>query len=272
MFEEIIDFHQRKICNIFQNNKLTHIDEINGSSEIPHWVKAYFTAQLNFEIFKLRRDVETYILFDFAVDEIKESWQAFEYALKTKSKIDIQTIENWINDATKLYINYLIRPRFTIVNYIFRDDIENSIENIRRSLPFFDNYQYLFNEIANYIDKFEESGRYSISKREFTQAINQIDDNFFKDKSVDEIADIFDPLCDFFNIYNYDYKFLPIAALKIYFNDKNWESIEDSLMKIQKQTNAILWTKSQVVEFLKNYANIDFENATNNQIPLFNEN
>jgi len=272
MFEEIIDFHQRKFRNIFKSNQLTHIDEINGSSEIPHWVKAYFDAQLNFEIYKLRRDVETNLLFDFAVDEIRESWRAFEYTLKTKSQIDTQTIENWINDATKLYINYLIRPRFTIVTYIFKDDIENSIENIRRNLQFFDNYQYLINEIANYIDKFEESGRYSISRREFNQAINQIDDEFFKNTSIQEVSEIFEPFFDIFNIRNYDYQFLPIAALMIFLNDKKWGAAERALTEVQKKTNATLWTKPQVLGFLENYKNIDFDNAVSEQIPLFKEN
>ncbi|HRS02667.1 MAG TPA: hypothetical protein P5545_09000 [Bacteroidota bacterium] len=157
-----------------------------------------------------------------------------------------------------------------MTNFIFKEDDEISIEKIKQKLTFFNEYQYLKDGIYDYINNYESN--YNFNRKNFYQAIANIDDNYFRNKSVDEIADIFDPLCNFFNINNYDYKFLPIAALKIYFNDKSWASIENALLKIQRKTNAILWTKSQIIEFLKNYENIDFENATNNQIPLFNGN
>jgi len=100
--------------------------------------------------------------------------------------------------------------------------------------------------------------------------INEIESEFFKTKTADEIVDILDPLFEFFNIYNYEDEFLPISALKIFIEDNNWKSLESALIETQKRTNAILWTKAQVKEFLGNYSNIDFENARSNQIPLFN--
>ncbi|HPD33543.1 MAG TPA: hypothetical protein PKV40_04295 [Candidatus Kapabacteria bacterium] len=270
MFEEIIEIQKNRILQLFENNYLTNIGEINNCNDIPNWVKTYFNSNIYLEIYKLENDISAKEFIDLSIDEIGKSWQAFEDSLKTQAKIDLQIIEKWVDEAIHLYINYLIRPRFTLTNFIFKEDDELSIEKIKQKLIFFNEYQYLKDGIYDYINNYESN--YNFNRKNFYQAIANIDDNYFRNKSVDEIADIFDPLCNFFNINNYDYKFLPIAALKIYFNDKSWASIENALLKIQRKTNAILWTKSQIIEFLKNYENIDFENATNNQIPLFNGN
>ncbi|MCE5305885.1 hypothetical protein LLG34_09320 [bacterium] len=270
MFEKIIEFHQNEILQIFAKYKLQYFDEINDCQEIPQWLKNYFNAKINSEIYNLKLYCFANNWFDLSTPEIAATWSAFELAMNSKAKFDFRTINSWVLEATQNHINFLIRPCWTLLNFIFKENIELPISIIRQRLLYFDNYQYLLGGIGIYLDENELNPNNLISKEQMNLLINEIEREFFKTKTADEIVDILDPLFEFFNIYNYEDEFLPISALKIFIEDNNWKSLENALIETQKRTNAILWTKAQVKEFLGNYSNIDFENARSNQIPLFN--
>ena len=272
MFEEIIEIHKNKILSIFKNNNITYLEDIEKSNDVPHWIKKYFIAKFNNEIHKLKSLISENSLFDTSNDEVQSAWQSYELAIKSNSKLEYVTLNDWINEAILHYFNFLIRPRFTLVNFIFQNDYEKSVDYIINQLSYFESSHYLINQLNFYFDNYKNNAGNSISKREFQNIIKEIDDDYFKNKTPDEFFELFDPICDFFNIENHTQQFLPVSAFKIFLSDKNWNEIENALIEIQHKTHSVLWTKAQVIEFLNNYNNIDIENMISNQIPLFNEN
>ena len=272
MFEEIIEFHHKKILKIFENNEIAYFYEIENNEGIPNWIKAYFNAKINLELHNSLNQISEYLPFEIPDFEVQNAWQSFELTLKSNAKFDSNTIDKWIIEAIQNYLNFLIRPRFTLINFIYQNNFNLFTDYIKNQLSFFPSSHYLIEEVNSNLDNLHNNSESMLSKVDFKKLIDKIDDNYFRNKTPGEFCDIFDPIYDIFNIVNSEQKFLPISALKIIFSDKKWYALENALISIQQKTQSILWTESQVIEFLNNYNNIDFDSIINNQIPLYNQN
>jgi len=157
--------------------------------------------------------------FDTNKESIKNLFSNIDAEYIYNSRFPIAIFYEVVESAVKFKINYLLKPRDTIVSFIYKKEKHKQIDEIKRLLFYFSDYSYLVNSIVQEIDNLQEN---SISFFKFQELVERIDNEFTASLTVDSFADAIKPFFNYYNINgkNLDETDIPIDFIDIFLFDK----------------------------------------------------
>lgn len=228
MFEKEIkfigDFCFNQVKSLGSNFTL---DKITNAGVHPAVVQ-YISAELDFMIYSDRRKLLQQSYFDYAGKEIFEHFQKISDEIKKHKKISLDDSKKLIFQAVSFNINYLVRPRWSLMKLIFNDQPVISVEEMKMLLNYLYYYEYFKKVLKGYISK---RNLVQISSTEFDILLNKIDNELLNSDQHQVISNSFTSMGDFFNVGGADKNRLPITAVEIFCKEKN---LVDLLLKLKK--------------------------------------
>ncbi len=228
MFEKEIkfigDFCFNQVKSLGSNFTL---DKITNAGVHPAVVQ-YISAELEFMIYSDRRKLLQQSYFDYAGKEISDHFQKISGEIKKHKKISIEDSKKLIFQAVSFNINYLVRPRWSLIKLIFNDQPVISVEEMKMMLNYLYYYEYFKKVLNGYISK---RNLVQISSTEFDILLNKIDDELINSNQHQVITNSFTSMGDFFNVGGVDKNRLPLSAVEIFCKEKN---LVDLILKLRK--------------------------------------
>ncbi len=228
MFEKEIkfigDFCFNQVKSLGSNFTL---DKITDAGVHPAVVQ-YISAELEFMIYSDRRKLLQQSYFDYAGKEISDHFQKISGEIKKHKKISIEDSKKLIFQAVSFNINYLVRPRWSLIKLIFNDQPVISVEEMKMMLNYLYYYEYFKKVLNGYISK---RNLVQISSTEFDILLNKIDNELINSNQHQVITNSFTSMGDFFNVGGVDKNRLPLSAVEIFCKEKN---LVDLILKLRK--------------------------------------
>ena len=228
MFEKEIkfigDFCFNQVKSLGSNFTL---DKITSAGVHPAIVQ-YISAELDYMIYSDRRKLLQQSYFDYAGKEISDHFQKISSEIKKHKKISLEDSKKLIFQAVSFNINYLVRPRWSLMKLIFNDQPLISVEELRMLLNYLFYYEYFKKVLSGY---FLKRNLVQISSTEFDILLNKIDNELINSNQHEVISNSFTSMGDFFNIGGVDKNAIPLNAAEIFCKEKN---LADLILKLRK--------------------------------------
>jgi hypothetical protein len=203
------------------------LDKITTAGVHPAIVQ-YISAELDFMIYSDRRKLLQQSYFDYAGKEISDHFQKISGEIRKHKKISLDDSKKLIFQAVSFNINYLVRPRWSLIKLIFNDQPVISAEEMKMMLNYLYYYEYFKKVLNGYISKRK---LVQISSTEFDILLNKIDNELINSNQHQVISNSFTSIGDFFNIGGVDKNRLPLSAVEIFCKEKN---LVDLILKLRK--------------------------------------
>ncbi|MCW9066280.1 MAG: hypothetical protein OQJ78_08270, partial [Ignavibacteriaceae bacterium] len=155
-------------------------------------------------------------------------FQKISGEIKKHKKISLEDSKKLIFQAVSFNINYLVRPRWSLIKLIFNDQPVISVEEMKMMLNYLYYYEYFKKVLNGYITK---RNLVQISSTEFDILINKIDNELINSNQHQVISNSFTSMGDFFNVGGVDKNRLPLSAVEIFCKEKN---LADLILKLRK--------------------------------------
>jgi len=204
-----------------------NLDKIISAGVHPAVVQ-YISAELDYMIYSDRRKLLQQSYFDYAGKEISDHFQKISSEIKKHKKISLDDSKKLIFQAVSFNINYLVRPRWSLIKLIFNDQPLISVEEMRMLLNYLYYYEYFKKVLNGYILKRNLT---QISSTEFDILLNKIDNELINSNQHQVISNSFTSMGDFFNVGGVDKNRLPLSAVEIFCTEKN---LVDLVLRLRK--------------------------------------
>lgn len=228
MFEKEIKFigdfsfnQIRSLGNSFTLEKMI-------STGIHPAIVQYISAELEYMIYSDRKRLLQQSYFDYTGKEISDYFQKISGEIKKQKKISVDDAKKLIFQAVSFNINYLVRPRWSLIKLIFNDQPVISVEEMKMMFNYLYYYEYFKKVLIGYIEK---RNLLQLSSTEFDIILDKIDRELLNSNQRQVISNSFTSIGDFFNIGGVDKTLLPLSAVEIFCKEKN---LLDLIVKLRK--------------------------------------
>lgn len=197
------------------------------ASSMPLAIKRMFEADIDIWVREERERLLQSPHFRYDEEEMQTLFEqigtrAREHAFFTSAEYTAALDKN-----VKLIFNYICRPQWTLVKYLFAEREHAAADDLLEALKIFWHYEYYQVILREY---FEKKNIAVINVKKFSELIEQIDLEVIRNFDSRKTAHLSEPLFELFNIGAMsDDAMAPIEALSIFFDDKNISSIVERL-------------------------------------------
>ena len=205
-------------------------------------LKAYFRARI-WQLLQQERQTEV---------RSKRLPYALPEVMRLQDQIDILLVYNYtfgqhdftlmLDHAVHFQFNFLCRPQWTLLSFIFENQRRRPTSDIRRKLEYCVDYAYYAEIIKRYID---DRGLAELTYEEFGDVLKKIDEEIVARHSSVELALMTRPILRFIDPAREhgdrplaDAK-IPINAAIVFFEDKQLNQIKDRL-ELERDSNGLV--------------------------------
>lgn len=221
--EKLINIIKSKTIGFEKKIKLNQIIETG----IPKSIKNYFYLESEALLYRenyFRIDRER---FDVTSPEVKRAVLNFDEILKLNCVFLRNEFILLLEKSVSLELNFLSKPRWTLIKFIYKDANSKSIDEIAALMRYFVDYSYYNDILLGYLAK-KDIQRVTIS--DFDKLIKKIDASLIKRYSPRETALMAKPLLDFLNYSNnVKSKNIDIDPLILFYEDKELFGVTSAL-------------------------------------------
>lgn len=195
-------------------------------------VKAYFKARVQ-QMLQLDRQTEVRSKkFPYSLPEV----------VRLQEQIDLLLVHNYVfgqhdfalmlDHAVHFQFNFLCRPQWTLLNFIFENQRRRPTSDIRRKLRYCVDYSYYAEIIKRFI---EDRGLAEMTYEEFSDLVEKIDQEIVSRHTSVELALMTRPILRFIESAQLapgqqpTEAAIPINAAIVFFEDKKLNDIKDRL-------------------------------------------
>ena len=195
-------------------------------------LKAYFKSRV-WQILQQERQTEA---------RSKKLPYGLPEVMRLQEQIDILLVYNYtfgqhdftlmLDHAVHFQFNFLCRPQWTLLNFIFENQRRRPTSDIRRKLDYCTDYAYYGEIIKRYID---ERGLAELTYEEFSDLLEKLDQEIVARHSSVELALMTRPIVRFIDSAREKSKqpiadsTIPINAAIVFFEDKKLDDIKQRL-------------------------------------------
>jgi hypothetical protein len=171
--------------------------------------------------------------------------------MRLHDQIDILLVYNYVfgqhdftlilDHAVHFQFNFLCRPQWTLLNFIFENQRRRPTSDIRRKLEYLVDYAYYGEIIKRYID---ERGLAELTYEEFSELLEKLDQEIVARHSSVELALMTRPILRFIDTAREHVdrpvadSTIPINAAIVFFEDKKLNDIKERL-EAERDGNAV---------------------------------
>ncbi len=218
MFEKeikfIADVNLNKIKNL---GSFITFEKFDGSDVHPA-VKQYISAELDYLIHEDRKKLLEQSVFDYSGPETGKLFNAIAQEVKKNKKISYEDIRKLILQAVSFNINFIVRPKWSLVKLVYNDADVKTAEEIKLNLNYVYFFEYLKNILSAYLSKRKIL---SLSSIEFETILDKIDREVFSTDEKKMIDFSLYTMAEFFNSGAADKKVLRPVAAELFLKEKN---------------------------------------------------
>ena len=220
MFEReiqfIYDFNQNKVNKL--GSFITY--EQLENSEVHPAILQYISGEIDFLIFEDRQKLLKESLFDYSGEKISGYFASISEEIKRTKRFSLNYVEKLILHASSFTINYLSRPKWSILKFIFDEEKTKSALEIKQIFNYFYYYPYLRKIVLSYLDK---KKLVSISFDELKSLLEKIDNISLEANHQKVINEALDSMSEFLNVGLSKRKLIPLDAVKYFLAEKSLE-------------------------------------------------
>ena len=199
------------------------------ASRIHPAIKAYFKAEV-YRNLQEERQLETRSKkFPYSIPEVVSLQQQEDLLLMVHYQFNQHEFDTLLDQAVHFTFNFLCRPQFTLVEFLFENQRRMSVTSIERKLTYCADYEYYSVLLRRY---FAERGLTEISFEEFKMLLRKIDAEVVSRHSSRELADMTKAIIGFVEAVQDGARAaewprtLPINAAIVFFEDKELEEVK----------------------------------------------
>jgi hypothetical protein len=198
-------------------------------SRIHPAIKAYFKAEVERNLQQERQLESRSKKFPYSIPELVSLQHQEDLLLMVHYQFNQHEFDTLLDQAVHFTFNFLCRPQFTLVEFLFENQRHMSIASIEKKLSYCANYDYYAVLLRRY---FADRGLTEISYEEFKSLLKKIDVEIVSRHSSRELAKMTKPIMGFVDAVRdgseikEPAKTLPINAAIVFFEDKDLTEIK----------------------------------------------
>ncbi len=228
MFEReikfIYDFNLNKVKKI--GSFLTY-DQLISADLHPAILK-YISAEIDYLIFEDRQKMLRDSVFDYTSEKINQYFLQIGEEVKSTKRFSLDYVKKLILHATSFNVNFLVRPNWSLVKFIYDEEEHKTTLEIKQILNYVYYYDYLKDVLISYLNK---KKLLSLNNTEFKQLLIKIDkigiDSYLNDMLETSLGSI----SEFLNFGNTNKSKVPIKAVEGFLKEKG---LIDHINALQK--------------------------------------
>jgi len=204
-------------------------------------IKAYFKARVE-QLLQHERQLEVRSKkFPYALPEILRLQEQIDLLLVHNYEFGQHDFEAMLDHAVHFQFNFLCRPQWTLLSFIFENQRHRSTADIQRKLKYCVDYAYYAEIIKRYI---EDRGLAELTYEEFGSLLERIDQEIVARHSSVELALMARPMLRFIEAAlpvaagSSAEAHIPINAAIVFFEDKKLNAIKERL-ETERDSNGV---------------------------------
>ncbi|MBI3580029.1 MAG: hypothetical protein HY089_11540 [Ignavibacteriales bacterium] len=224
------------------------------ASNIHPAIKAYFKAEVE-QMLTQERQVELRSKkFPYSLPEITQLQQQMDLVLVRHYQFGQHDFDGLLDHAVHFQFNFLCRPQWTLLNFLFENQRKRSSSKILRKLQYCIDYVYFSEIIKRYI---EQRGLAELTFEEFSTLLEKIDNEIIAAHSSAELALMARPMLSFIDAgqpvprSKTTGPTIPINAAIVFFEDKRLEDIKIRLESERDKNHFNDVTLQQLADFIE---------------------
>jgi hypothetical protein len=227
------------------------------SADLHPALKAYFKARVQQMLQQERQTEVRSKKFPYALPEIVRLQDQIDLLLVHNYEFGQHDFSLMLDHAVHFQFNFLCRPQWTLLNFVFENQRHRPTSDIRRKLRYCVDYEYYSEIIKRFID---ERGLAEMTYEEFTELLEKIDQEIVSRHSSVELALMTRPILRFIEsaqpsqVSRLSDSTIPINAAIVFFEDKKLNDIKDRLESERdrkEMTNISLGHLANIIEKVK---------------------
>ena len=202
------------------------------SADLHPAIKAYFKARVRQLLQQERLTEVRSKRFPYSLPEVVRLLEQVDVLLVHNYTFGQHDFALMLDHAVHFQFNFLCRPQWTLLNFIFENQRRRPTSDIRRKLRYCVDYEYYAEIIKRLID---DRGLAEIEYDEFKELLEKIDNEIVSRHSSVELALLTRPLLRFIESAlpappaSLADSRIPINAAVVFFEDKKLDDIKDRL-------------------------------------------
>ncbi len=220
MFEKEIEFIYNYYLNKIEKlNSFVTFDQL-ASAKLHPALLQYVSAEIDYLIFEDRQKLLKESLFDYSGDKINEYFTKISEEIKLTKKFSKDYISKLLLHATSFNVNYVVRPNWSLLQFIFENEDEKYISEVKQILNYLYYYPYYKRILTNYFNK---KHLYKISEEELSGVLDKIDKINLENNYEEIVNESLSNIVDFINIGEVGNNRISKDVIEYFLIDKNFE-------------------------------------------------
>ena len=222
-------------------------------SDIHPAIKAYFKSEVEKQLIDARRQEVRSKNFPYALPEIVSLQRQIDVILVHQYQFDQTEFEVLLDQSVHFHFNYLCRPQWTLLNFMFEDRRRITTSEVLRKVRYCADFRYFPRVLQRYIG---DKGLAEIEYTEFKSLLKKIDDVILERHSAEDLATLTRPLIKFLEMGLPNTHFalgeptLPINAAIVFFEDKYMNELKEKLEEERDQNGVDHVTVDQLAKLI----------------------
>lgn len=229
------------------------------TSELNPAIMHYISAEIDFLIFEDRQKLLKNSVFDYSGEKINQLFSQIGDEVKRTKRFSVEYISKLILHASSFTINFLVRPKWTLVKFVFDEGQHKTTSEIKQILNYLYYYKHLKTILISYINT---KKIISMNAEEFTALFEKVDSLGVETYLPSVLTGSLKSMAEFFNIGEVQKNKIPLIAVLTFLEEKNLskhvekmkevfgedDNLKFSINEYQKVFDGIINEKEEVIE------------------------
>ncbi len=193
------------------------------ASDVPPCVQHYFYREVEQKLQREWKQFESTSHFPYAHPHVKQLQLEMASLLVMNYQFARNDYLSMAEDTIHLMVNYLVRPQWTLMNFLFNNKENIPVNLITAGMENFSEYRYYNTIVAGVLDVQRKT---YCSVDEFSALLSRIDTEYGQRRNTDEMLQLISPL---FALFNYGSESsaqqIEAQALLKFFEEKKLKSV-----------------------------------------------
>jgi hypothetical protein len=237
MFEQHIDRTIEFLTRQTLDDKQSILYRDIESSALPASVKKFFDFEAEKRKEEERQRLVTSPRFSYADPDVLVRFDEIMTLAKACAIFTRDEFYHLLDATVKLLFNFVCRPQFTLISYIFKDTEHVRIDTLLDRMMHFSDYEYYRIILKEYA---RSKGISEINRNRFEELLGLIDHEVIRNFDSHKLGGMTRPIFDFFHLEDAsEFSRVPIEALTVFYDDKNLSTVVERL-EAEKTTSSSL--------------------------------
>lgn len=195
-------------------------------------IKAYFRNEVEKLLQQERQKEVRSKRLPYGLAEVLNLQEQIDIILIQRYQFTQEEFESLLDQAVHFEFNYLCRPRWTLMNFVFEERRTMSASEVYRKLRYCIDYIYFPRIIKRYI---ADRGLAEVTYEDFKRVVDLIDDEVIAQHDSAQLANLMRPMLAFVEAgfaetpHAGERSMLPINAAVVFVEDKNLLDLKEAL-------------------------------------------